>query len=52
MVDDNGRRRRLTDHGHPISSPCEPLGSGELINVSFDKLFSYLNVSMQRYMAI
>ena len=20
------------DHGHPISSPCEPNGSGELIN--------------------
>ena len=23
---------RTTDHGHPISSPCEPNGSGELIN--------------------
>ena len=21
---------RTTDHGHPISSPCEPNGSGEL----------------------
>ena len=25
--DDNGR---TPDHGHPISSPCEPNGSGEL----------------------
>ena len=22
--------RRMPDHGHPISSPCEPNGSGEL----------------------
>ena len=22
---------RTPDHGHPISSPCEPNGSGELI---------------------
>ena len=28
--DDDGRRRRTPDHGHPISSPCEPNGSGEL----------------------
>ena len=28
MVDDD--RRRTLDHGHPISSPCEPNGSGEL----------------------
>ena len=33
---ENGGRRtddgdgRTTDHGHPISSPCEPNGSGEL----------------------
>ena len=27
MVDDDGR---TPDHGHPISSPCEPNGSGEL----------------------
>ena len=26
MVDDG----RTPDHGHPISSPCEPDGSGEL----------------------
>ena len=36
MVDDgrrtDGRRTdgRTPDHGHPISSPCEPDGSGEL----------------------
>ena len=32
MVDDDGRTDdgRTPDHGHPISSPCEPLGSGEL----------------------
>ena len=29
MVDDDDGR--TTDHGHPISSPCEPNGSGELI---------------------
>ena len=27
MVDDDGR---TPDHGRPISSPCEPNGSGEL----------------------
>ena len=27
MVDEDGR---TPDHGHPISSPCEPNGSGEL----------------------
>ena len=31
---DDGRTttdgRRTPDHGHPISSPCEPNGSGEL----------------------
>ena len=35
----NGRRTddgRTPDHGHPISSPCEPNGSGELkIKASF-----------------
>ena len=35
MVDDgrtDGRTDdgRTPDHGHPISSPCEPKGSGEL----------------------
>ena len=48
MVDDDGR---TPDHGHPISSPCEPYGSGELkmvmvyrkcviSNVCFSKIFS------------
>ena len=33
MIFENGgrRRRRTPDHGHPISSPCQPNGSGELI---------------------
>ena len=32
MVDNDGRTNdgRTPDHGHPISSPCEPNGSGEL----------------------
>ena len=36
IFENGGRRRRRTDdgwtpdHGHPISSPCEPYGSGEL----------------------
>ena len=32
MVDDNGWKDdgQTPDHGHPISSPCEPNGSGEL----------------------
>ena len=33
MVDDDDGRTdngRTPDHGHPISSPCEPYGSGEL----------------------
>ena len=36
IFENGGRRRRTTgygrtpDHGHPISSPCEPYGSGEL----------------------
>ena len=29
MVDDDDEGR-TPDHGHPISSPCEPNGSGEL----------------------
>ena len=33
MVDDDDDGRTTTDHGHPISSPCEPNGSGELIIV-------------------
>ena len=43
MVDD-GRTtvdERTPDHGHPISSPCEPNGSGELKNRFFfsDEIF-------------
>ena len=30
MVDDDDDDGRTPDHGHPISSPCEPNGSGEL----------------------
>ena len=31
MVEDDGRTDgRMPDHGHPISSPCEPYGSDEL----------------------
>ena len=39
MVDD--RRTddgRMPDHGHPISSPCEPNGSGELKNKNLSML--------------
>ena len=28
--DDDDDDGRTPDHGHPISSPCEPNGSGEL----------------------
>ena len=31
--DDDDGRTTTTDHGHPISSPCEPNGSGELIKM-------------------
>ena len=31
MVDDDDDGRTTTDHGHPISSPCEPNSSGVLI---------------------
>ena len=36
---------RTPDHGHPISSPCEPNGSGELIN---KKKNSGLTLDIQR----
>ena len=41
MVDDDGRTDagRTPDHGHPISSPCEPNGSGELKKTDFYKIF-------------
>ena len=43
MVDD-GRTDdgRTPDHGHPISSPCEPNGSGEL------KIIKILSVCGER----
>ena len=37
MVDDDGR---TPDHGHPISSPCEPNGSGELKKMSSVSFYS------------
>ena len=39
-TDDDGRRR-TTDHGYTISSPCEPEGSGELMidEIMFDHYF-------------
>ena len=30
VEDDDNDDGRTPDHGHPISSPCEPNGSGEL----------------------
>ena len=32
IVDGRTDDGRTPDHGHPISSPCEPNGSGELKN--------------------
>ena len=45
---------RTTDHGHPISSPCQPHGSGELIrnllqvqpNFPTLGLVTYINICM------
>ena len=34
---DNDADGRMPDHGHPISSPCEPNCSGELKNRDSDK---------------
>ena len=44
MVDD-GRTDdgRMPDHGHPISSPCEPNGSGELIKALAQTLSKILH---------
>ena len=52
MVDD-GRRTtdgRTPDHGHPISSPCEPDGSGELkIGIPLQTPFSlYIKVGFKQ----
>ena len=42
---ENGGRRttdgRTPDHGHPISSPCEPDGSGELKKWCNEKITVY-----------
>ena len=48
MVDDDGRTDdgRTPDHGHPISSPCEPNGSGELKIIIELDLNSGLSTSM------
>ena len=45
MVDDDRRTDdgRTPDHGHPISSPCEPNGSGELIKLRLFKSSEYIN---------
>ena len=32
MDDDDGQ---TPDHGHPINSPCEPKGSGELKSTTY-----------------
>ena len=40
MTDRRRADGRTTDHGHPISSPCEPKGSGELkIHLSCSLLY-------------
>ena len=39
IVDGRTTDGRKPDHGHPISSPCEPNGSGELKNATME--FSY-----------
>ena len=33
---------RTPDHGHPISSPCEPDGSGELIKFKQSKIAKHI----------
>ena len=37
---------RMPDHGHPISSPCEPNGSGELKNIKnfLLKFYNFYNL--------
>ena len=39
-TDDGRTDGRTPDHGHPISSPCEPDGSGELKMQNSDPPFS------------
>ena len=40
MVDEDGRTDNgwMPDHGHPISSPCEPNSSGELTSICIKNL--------------
>ena len=49
---DDGRTTdgRTTEHGYTISSPCEPDGSGELINVNlcFMWIISIMFFTVQR----
>ena len=56
MVDD-GRTDdgRTPDHGHPISSPCEPNGSGELKDTESTRIFMYMHVlflNLSRYQSL
>ena len=45
MVDDDGRTDGWTlDHGHPISSPCEPNGSGELKSVMTTSILIFAGI--------
>ena len=43
--------RRTPDHGHPISSPCEPNGSGELkIGIPLSTpFFLYIKVGLNSF---
>ena len=46
MVDDDGR---TLDHGHPISSLCEPNGSGELIRQNQSSPFAQRKYLSKHY---
>ena len=41
-TDDGRTDGRTADHGHPISSPCEPNGSGELMIATLMHLMTVL----------
>ena len=43
---DNNDDRRMPYHGHPISSPCEPDGSGALKNNGTNQTI-YIDVQFQ-----
>ena len=50
MIEKCERQRRTTEHGHPICSPCEPNGSGELkIGIPCIPKFCYLKVGVREY---